>query len=96
MTFLKISLPVYKKYQWERLEKDGKIEVSSEVDSLTDGYEFLKIQIDNLLSELDAQNRLADDADKLEREIQQKTHTLKSLVKDIEKATKHYEKLRFF
>ena len=96
MTFLKISLPVYKKYQWERLEKDGKIEVSSEVDSLTDGYKSLKIQIDNLLSELDAQNRLADDADKLEREILDKTRTLKSVVKDIENATRHYEKLRFF
>ena len=96
MTFLKISLPVYKKDKWDRLKKDGKIEVSSEVDSLTDGYESLKIQIDNLLAELDGQNRLADDAEKLDRQIQEKIYTLKTLVKDIEKATKHYENLRLF
>ncbi len=96
MTFLKISLPVYKKDNWGQLEKNGKIEVSSEVDSLTDGYESLKIQIDNLLSELDAQNRLADDAKNLEREIEQKAYTLQALVSKIEQATKHYENLRLF
>ena len=96
MTFLKISLPVYKIDKWQRLEKDGKIEVSSEVDSLSEGYESLKIQIDNLLAELDGQNRLAEDCEKLENEIQEKARTLKQLTKDIEKATKHYENLRLF
>ncbi len=96
MTFLKISLPVYKKDKWGRLEKDGKIEVSSDVDSLTDGYEFLKIQIDNLLAELDGQNRLADDCEKLNDEINQKARVLKNLMRNIEIATAHYEKLRFF
>lgn len=96
MIFLKISLPVYRKDRWEQLEKDGKIEVSSEVDSLSDGYESLKIQIDNLLAELDASSRLADDARKLEVEIVQKTYTLKNLKRDIEKATEHYENLRLF
>ena len=96
MTFLKISLPVYKIDKWDRLEKDGKIEVSSEVDSLSDGYESLKIQIDNLLAKLDSSIRLADDASKLETEIAQKAYTLKNLTRDIEKATKHYENLRLF
>ena len=96
MTFLKISLPVYKIDKWDRLEKDGKIEVSSEVDSLGDGYESLKIQIDNLLAKLDSSIRLADDASKLETEIAQKAYTLKNLTRDIEKATEHYENLRLF
>jgi len=96
MTFLKISLPVYKIDKWDRLEKDGKIEVSSEVDSLSDGYESLKIQIDNLLAKLDSSIRLADDASKLETEIAQKAYTLKNLTRDIEKATEHYENLRLF
>ena len=96
MTFLKISIPIYKIDKWDRLEKDGKIEVSSEVDSLTDGYESLRIQIDNLLAQLDASVRLADDASKLETEIAQKAYTLKNLTRDIEKATEHYENLRLF
>jgi hypothetical protein len=78
MTFLKISIPIYKIDKWDRLEKDGKIEVSSEVDSLTDGYESLRIQIDNLLAQLDASVRLADDASKLETEIAQKAYTLRT------------------
>ncbi len=96
MTFLKISLPLYKKDKWQRLENDGKIEVSSEVDSLTDGYESLKIQIDNLLAELDGQNRLANDCEKLNDEINEKARVLKNLTRNIEIATAHYEKLRFF
>ncbi|MEG4855662.1 MULTISPECIES: hypothetical protein [unclassified Microcoleus] len=96
MTFLKISIPVYKKDKWERLEKDGKLEVSSEVDSLSDAYEMLKQQLDNLLAELDAQNRLAEDSESLERQIQQKAYTLKTLTKDIERATEHYESLKLF
>ncbi|MEG4037669.1 hypothetical protein QUA03_28130 [Microcoleus sp. S36b_A4] len=96
MTYLKISIPVYKKDKWERLEKDGKLEVSSEVDSISDGYQILKDQLDDLLAELDAQNRLAEDAQQLEAEIKQKSYTLKTLTKDIERATAHYQSLKLF
>ncbi|MEG4977090.1 hypothetical protein [Microcoleus sp. K4-B3] len=96
MTFLKISVPVYKKNKWENLDRDGKIEVSSDVDNLSEGYQSLKLEIDGLLSELDAQNRLAEEAHALELEIEKKVFTLKGLIKDIEKATQHYESLKFF
>jgi hypothetical protein len=96
MTFLKITLPIYKADKWDRLEKDGKIEVSSDVDSLSDGYEMLKQQIDKLLSELDAQNRLAENSQTLERQIMNQAHTLKILTQDIELATQHYESLKLF
>jgi soluble cytochrome b562 len=96
MTFLKISIPVYKKSSWDTLEKDGKIEVSSDVDNLSEGYQLLKIEIDKLLFELDAQNRLVKDAKALEHEIQEKSRLLQNLVKNIDKATAHYEDLKFF
>ncbi len=96
MTFLKISIPVYKKSSWNTLERDGKIEVSSDVDNLSEGYQLLKIEIDKLLSELDAQNCLVEDAKALEYEIREKSCILKNLVKNIEKATAHYEDLKFF
>lgn len=91
-----MSIPVYKKDKWERLEKKGKLEVSSDVDSLLDGYEMLKQQLDNLLAELDAGNRLAEDSQSLECQIQQQSYTLKTLIKDIERATEHYESLKLF
>ncbi|MEG4047805.1 hypothetical protein [Microcoleus sp. Pol17_C1] len=96
MTTLKISIPVYKKNEWDNLSKKGKVEVFSEVDNLSEGYELLKAQIDELLAELDAQNRLAKSASALEVEIESKSYTLKSLLKDIEKATEHYESLKLF
>ncbi|MCC3411074.1 MAG: hypothetical protein JGK24_12420 [Microcoleus sp. PH2017_29_MFU_D_A] len=96
MAFIKISIPVYKKDNWQNLQKDGRIEVSSDVDDLSDGYKELKDQIDQLLLSLDAETRLAKNARALELEIENKAYTLKTLIRDIEKATQHYESLRFF
>ncbi len=96
MTIIKISVPVYKKGNWDTLKKDGTVKVSSDVDNLSEGYKALKIEIEKLLSEVDAENRLADHAYKLEKEIENKSRILKSLVADIEKATEHYDSLKIF
>jgi seryl-tRNA synthetase len=90
---LEISVPVYRKDKYARLEKEGKIQVSSEVDTLSDGYKRLKKEIDDLMAEIDGQTRLADEIDSLQCEIENKSHTLSRLVKDIEKATEHYKNL---
>jgi seryl-tRNA synthetase len=91
---LEISVPVYRKDKYARLEKEGKIQVSSEVDTLSDGYKRLKKEIDDLMAEIDGQTRLADEIDSLQCEIENKSHTLSRLVKDIEKATEHYKNLK--
>ena len=96
MTYLKISIPIYKRNQWRNLEKDGRVEVSSEVDNLSEGYQSLKLEVDKLLSEINAENRLAKEVHELESEIEDKALKLKYLVKDIEKATEHYENLKIF
>lgn len=96
MTFLKLSIPVYKKDKWQQLEKDGKIEVSSDVDNLSEGYTALKAQIDTLLVELDAQNRLANSIDRLEDEVREKTRQLEALKRNIETASGHYKNLELF
>ena len=96
IAYLKIKIPIYKKTKWKSLKKDGTLEVSAEVDSLSEGYEMLKKQLDNLLAELDAQNRLAEDAETLERQIEDKARDLKCITKDIERATEHYKCLRLF
>jgi len=46
---LKMSVPVYKRGRWNRLELDGKIELSSEVDTLSEGYQSLKQEVDAFL-----------------------------------------------
>ena len=96
MTFLKISIPVYKKDKWDQLEKSGRIEVSSDVDNLSEGYQALGIEIDNLLVELQAQNRLAGELKELESEKFDKIQVLKALTSQIKLATEHYDNLKLF
>jgi len=96
MTFLKISIPVYKRDKWDSFDREGKLVVSSDVDNLSEGYQSLKLEIEELISELKAESRLAQDVYKLECQIKAKAFELKELLKDIERATAHYESLKFF
>jgi len=91
---LEISVPVYRRDRWGRLEKDGKIQVSSEVDTLSEGYKPLKQELDKLLAQVDAETRLAETALELQLEIDAKTSKLIALAKDIERASEHYESLK--
>jgi hypothetical protein len=93
---LEISVPVYKRDRWNRLERDGKIQVSSEVDTLSEGYKSLKQELDDLLSQVDAETRLAETALTLQLEIDEKTNKLARLTHDIERATEHYANLKIF
>jgi|AGSF01.1.fsa_nt_gi hypothetical protein len=96
MTFLKISIPVYKRNNWGHLEKDGRIEVSSEVDTLSEGYQSLRLEIEELLLQLKAENRLAEELHTLECQVETKAFELRMLTKDVERVTAHYESLKFF
>jgi len=96
MTVIKISIPVYKKGNWNTLKKDGTVKVSSDVDNLSEGYKGLKVEIQKLLDEVAAENRLADQAHQLDKEIEDKARILSTLVRDIEKATEHYDNLKLF
>jgi hypothetical protein len=93
---LEISVPVYRRDSWNRLEKDGKIEVSSEVDTLSEGYKSLKQEIDALLTQVDAETRLAETAQELQKEIDLKSCHLTRLAQDIERASEHYKNLKIF
>jgi HD-GYP domain-containing protein (c-di-GMP phosphodiesterase class II) len=93
---LEISVPVYRRDRWGRLERDGKIQVSSEVDTLSKGYESLKQELDKLLTQVDAETRLAETAIKLQLEIDEKTRQLTQIVQDIERASEHYKNLKVF
>jgi hypothetical protein len=93
---LEISVPVYRRDSWNRLEKDGRIQVSSEVDTLSEGYKSLKQELDALLTQVDAETRLAQTAMELQEEIDRKTYTLTRLAQDIERASEHYKNLKIF
>jgi hypothetical protein len=93
---LEISVPVYRRDRWDRLERDGKIQVSSEVDTLSEGYKSLKQELDALLTQVDAETRLAQTALALQEEIDKKNYTLTRLAQDIERASEHYKNFKIF
>ena len=93
---LEIAVPIYRRDGWGRLERDGKIQVSSEVDTLSEGYPSLKKELDALLEKVDAETRLAESALDLQLEIEEKTRKLTELSQDIERASEHYKNLKIF
>ena len=93
---IKIRIPVYKKNDWGSFDRQGKVEVSSDVEALSEGYAALKGEIDQLVSEMDGSIRLAGSLREMETEIKTAAQTLEQLKRDIDKATRHYESLKLF
>lgn len=93
---IKIRIPVYKKNSWGSFDRQGKLEVSSDVEALSESYTALKREIDQLVSEMDGSVRLAGSLHEMETEIKTAAQTLERLKTDIDKATRHYESLKLF
>lgn len=91
---LKISLPTYCKDRYDYLEATGHLEVEGDADNLSEGYNELKLQIDALLEQVNAENRLTDSVSKLNHQISEKEEELRGLVIKIERANTHYESLK--
>jgi hypothetical protein len=80
MFSLKINIPTYKSNSWGQLEKHGDLQVSSNVDSLSDGYE----------------NQIVIDLHQLVSEIDSRQTTLRHLNQKIEVAKAQLQKLEIF
>jgi hypothetical protein len=96
MINLKISVPVCRINSWDSIETDGRIEIASDTDSLSDSYEALKNQVNELLRELDAENHLLADLKELNSEIACKKNTLSRMDNSLKVATEQYERLATF
>ncbi len=71
MPTLKISLPVYKVNSWSKHEVDGSVEVFSDCDNLSDAYDRLLPQINELLElQLDVAHAEIDRLHCLNQELQ--------------------------
>ncbi|MEZ2318860.1 MAG: hypothetical protein ACBR15_07565 [Microcoleus sp.] len=96
MFSLKITLPTYKPNDYNNLCVSGELQVSAEVDTLSDGYAVLKNQLDQLLKETQAENQIVLDLQNLQSEIDQKTTTLKRVNQDLESARAQLKRLKKF
>lgn len=92
-------LPIYRLDRYEQLERQGRIKLSSNIEtfeegSLTKEYERLKRETDILIADINARTRLAAEVSALEDDLRWKGNRLKDLIKDIEKTTEHYSSLK--
>lgn len=96
---IEFEIPVYRDDRYECLERQGRIKVSSNIETLEEGrlteeYNRLKKEADILLADLNARTRLADEVCEIEDQIRWKSNDLKKLLNDIERARKHYDSLK--
>ena len=96
MFSIEFSIPTHKVNSWEQLEKQGEVQISAEVDSLSDGYAALKVQADELLAQANAENRIVVNLQKLGIEIDRRESTLKTLNNKIETARAQLQRLEQF
>lgn len=93
---VKISVPTYRLNTWGHLDKQGEVELSAEVDALSDGYAALKEQVDELLAQVKAENRVVTELGTINSEIDKSQKTLRRLNERIDAAKSQLERLEKF
>jgi chromosome segregation ATPase len=93
---VKISVPTYQANSWGQLDKQGEVQISADVDSLSQEYPVMKAQIDELLKEANAENRLVLDLKELERKCENKQRSLDILQDKINIARQQLRRLETF
>ncbi len=93
---IKISVPTYKVNSWGQLNAQGEIVVSAEVDNLSEGYQALKTQIDELLIQSNAENQIVIDIQELSLQIDRRQASLKNLSQKIDTARAQLQRLEKF
>lgn len=96
MINLKLTAPVFKKSEFGRFERTANIEIAGDFDTFSQGYTFLRTQIDELLQQQGAENIMLLNLDDLNKEIANKERTLQLLNRDVEIAKNQFQRLQNF
>jgi hypothetical protein len=96
MINIKITVPVWKKYEFGRFDRTADVAIAADFDSFSEGYEFLRAQVDKLLREHQADNTLWLNHEELRKEIANKERTLELTKSELEVAKKQLVRLQNF
>jgi len=96
MINVKLTVPVFKKDEFGRFERTADIQVTGDFESFSEGYAFLRTEIDELLQLQQADNTLLLNHDKLRKEISNKERTLELLNRNLETAKNQLLRLQNF
>ena len=93
---IKITAPVYTVDKYGCLDRGADIQISGDFDGFTEGYVFLRAEIDELLRQSNADNTLLLKHDDLQATISSKERTLEHLNRRIKTATDQIQRLEIF
>jgi len=93
---VKITAPVYIANEFGSFDRKADIQIAGDFNSFSEGYVFLRTQVDELLQQSNAANTLLLNLRGLESEISNKERTLEYLNKKIETATNQLQRLQNF
>ena len=96
MINIKITAPVYKRDEWGQFDRKVHIQVAADVEAFSEGYAFLRTQIDELLQQSGAENQMLLKLHDLEKHISRKEKTLQYLDNKIEIANCQLQRLQNF
>lgn len=93
---IKITVPIYKANEYGGFDHGANIETAGDFDNFSEGYAFLRTQIDELLKQSNADNTLLLNLDDLKATISSKERTIEHLNRKIEIATNQLNRLKNF
>jgi hypothetical protein len=96
MINIKVTAPVYKRDQWGQFDRKVDIQVAADVETFSEGYAFLRAQIDELLQQSGAENQMFLKLHDLEKHISSREKTLEFLDDKIEIANRQLQRLQNF
>ncbi|MEG4294169.1 hypothetical protein Q5692_35620 [Microcoleus sp. C2C3] len=96
MINIKITAPVYKRDEWGHFDRKVDIQVAADVETFSEGYAFLRTQVDELLQQSGAENQMLLKLHDLEKHISRREKTLESLESKIEIANAQLQRLQNF
>jgi len=96
MINIKITAPVYKRDQWGQFDRKADIQIAADSETFSEGYAFLRAQVDELLQQSGAENQMLLKLHDLEKDISSKEKTLQSLQNKIETAKGQLQRLQDF
>ena len=96
MINVKLTAPVFQKDEFGHFDRKADIQIAGDFEIFSEGYTFLRTQIDELLQAQQADNTLLINHDRLQKEIANKERTLQRLNKDIELARGQLQRLQNF
>ncbi len=96
MINIKITAPVYKRDKWGQFDRKVDIQIAADAETFSEGYAFLRTQVDELLQQSGAENQMLLKLDDLEKHISAKEKTLQSVQNKIEIAKGQLQRLQDF